>query len=69
VRQQTLRQLDYTFDLDSPTADGFPRVITPPQGSVPVSRGVGMKFYAVKNGEKRELLNISISTKTNSPFH
>jgi hypothetical protein len=44
-------------------------VITPPQGSVPVSRGVGMKFYAVKNGEKRELLNISISTKTNSPFH
>ena len=68
-RQQTTRQLDYTFDLDSSTADGFPRVIAPPQGSIPLSGGVGMKFYAIKNGEKRELLNISISMNTTAPFH
>ena len=67
-RQQTTRQLDYTFDLDCLTADGFPRVIVPPLGSIPLAGGVGMKFYAIKNGEKRELLNISISTTNNSPF-
>ncbi|MGO8805974.1 MAG: helix-turn-helix domain-containing protein [Candidatus Bathyarchaeia archaeon] len=68
-RQQTARQLDYTFDLDCLTVDGFPRVIVPPLGSIPFAGGVGMKFYAIKNGEKRELLNISISTTNNSPFH
>jgi len=68
-RQQTARQLDYTFDLDTLTADGFPRVIVPPQGSIPLSGGVGMKFYAIKNGEKKELLNLSISTTNTSSFH
>jgi hypothetical protein len=69
MHQQTFQQLDCVFDLDSPTADGFPRVISPLQGSIPLGGGVGMKFYAIKNGEKRELLNISISQKTNSSFH
>lgn len=68
LRQQTVQQLDYIFDLDSLTADGFPRVIVPPQGSIPLSGAVEMKFYAIKNGEKRELLNMSISKKTTSPF-
>lgn len=64
MHQQTVQQLDCVFDLDSPTTDGFPRVIAPLQGSIPLAGGVGMKFYAIKNGEKRELLNISISPKT-----
>jgi predicted transcriptional regulator len=64
LHQQTFQQLDCVFDLDSPTADGFPRLIAPRQGSIPLAGGVGMKFYAIKNGEKRELLNISISPKT-----
>jgi predicted transcriptional regulator len=68
MHQQTVQQLDCVFDLDSPTADGFPRVIAPLQGSIPLGGGVGMKFYAIKNGEKRELLNISISTKAASSF-
>ena len=68
-RQQTARQLDYIFDLDHLTADGFPCVIVPPQGSIPLSGGVGMKFYVIKNGEKRELLNLSISTTNTSSFH
>ncbi len=61
-RQQTVRQLDYTFDLDHLTTDGFPRIMAPPDGCTQLSRGlVKMQFYALKNGEKRELLNISIS--------
>jgi len=67
--QQPVHQLDYIFDLDSPTVDGFPRVITPPQAGIPLSGGVGMKFYAIKNGEKKELLNLSISTTNTSSFH
>ena len=69
-RQQTVRQLDYTFDLDHLTTDGFPRVMAPPDGCTQLSGGlVKMQFYALKNGEKRELLNISISTNNNSAFH
>ncbi len=66
--QQSVRQLDYTLDLDCPTADGFPGVIVPPKGSFPLSGGLEMKFYAIKNGEKRELFNIHMSTKNASPF-
>ena len=62
LKQQTVRQLDYTFDLDHLTTDGFPRVMAPPDGCTQFSGGlVKMQFYALKNGEKRELLNISIS--------
>ena len=67
--KQTVQQLDYIFDLDCLTGDGFPRVIVPPQGGIPLSGAEGIKFYAIKNGEKREPLNISISKKTTSPFH
>lgn len=68
LHQQTVQQLDYIFDLDSPTADGFSHVIVPAQGSIALAGGVGMKFYAIKNGEKRELLNFNISPKKASPF-
>ena len=68
-RQQTLGQLDYFLDLDSPTADGFPNVIVPPDEKFPLAEGYEMKFYAIKNGEKRELFNINLSTKTASPFY
>ena len=68
MHQQSAQQLDFILDLDRPTADGFPYVITPPQSSIPLAGGVGMKFYALKNGEKRELINISISTKANTPI-
>ena len=62
LKQQTVRQLDYTFDLDHLTTDGFPRVMAPPDGCTQLSGGlIKMQFYALKNGEKRELLNISIS--------
>ncbi len=53
LHQQNVQQLDYTFDLDSPTAEGFPRIIVPPQGSIPLAGGVGMKFYAIKNWRKK----------------
>ena len=66
--QQPLRQLDYVLDLDSPTADGFPSVIVPSQGQFPLAEGYEMKFYAIKNGEKKELFKITISTKTTTPF-
>ena len=68
-RKQPIRQLDYVFDLDSPTADGFPRIILPFQGSN--MRFVGnfeIKFWVIKNREKRELCNVGVSTKTTSPF-
>ncbi len=69
LKQQNVHQSDYIFDLDYPTSDGFPRVTAPPEGSFPLSEGISMKFYAIKNGEKKELLNITLSTKTTSPFH
>ena len=66
--QHPLRQVDYVLDLDSPTADGFPSVIVPPEGQFPLAEGYEMKFYAIKNGEKKELFKITISTKTTQPF-
>jgi predicted transcriptional regulator len=65
---QTARQLDYILDLDNPTVDGFPSMIFPPQSRFPLAEGFEMKFYAIKNGEKRELFNIGISTKNTAPF-
>ena len=59
--QQTPPQLDYILDLDSPTIDGFPSVIFPQQGSFSLSAGCKMKFYAVKNGIKRDLFTVGIS--------
>jgi hypothetical protein len=59
--QQDRTQLDYILDLDSPTVEGFPSVIFPQQGSFSLSAGFEMKFYAVKNGAKRELFIVGIS--------
>ena len=59
--QQNRRQLDCILDLDCPTVNGFPSVIFPQQGSFSLSAGFEMKFYAIKNGEKRELFSIGIS--------
>jgi hypothetical protein len=59
--QQTRPQLDYIQDLDSLTVEGFPSVIFPQQGSFSLSAGCEMKFYAIKNGAKRELFSIGIS--------
>jgi len=68
--QQPVRQLDYVFDLDSLTADGFPRIILPFEGSnMQFVGNFEIKFYAIKNGEKRELCNVGVSTKTTSPYH
>jgi len=66
--QQTPKQLDYILDLDSPTADGFPSVIVPKQSQFPLAEGFEMKFYAIKNGEKRELFNTGITTKNTPPY-
>jgi hypothetical protein len=59
--QQTHPQLDYIIDLDSPTVEGFPNVIFSQQGSFSLLAGFDLKFYAIKNGAKRELFNIGIS--------
>jgi len=48
-------------DLDSPTVEGFPSVIIPKQGSFSLTAGFDMKFYAIKNGVKRELLSVGLS--------
>jgi hypothetical protein len=58
---QTRSQLDYILDLDSPTVEGFPSVIFPQQGSFSLSAGCEMKFFAIKNGSKRELFSIGLS--------
>jgi DNA-binding CsgD family transcriptional regulator len=67
--KQTLHQLEYTIDLDTPTWDDFPSIILPQLDNTPHIGGVGIKFYAIKNGEKRELFNINISTKNITTFH
>jgi hypothetical protein len=59
--QEIRRQLDYILDLDSSTVDGFPSAIFPQQGGFSLSAGFDLKFYAVKNGEKRALFTICIS--------
>jgi len=69
-RQQPVRQLDYVFDLDSPIVDGFPRIILPFDGSnMQFVGNFEIKFYAIKNGEKRELCNVGVSTNTTSPHN
>ena len=69
LRQQPIRQLDYVLDLDSPTADGFPLVIFPFQGSNMQFTGeFEIRFSVIKNGEKTEICNVGISRKTHSPF-
>lgn len=68
--QQPVRQLDYIFDFDCPTADGFPRVIFPFEGNnMQFSGDFELKFWILKKGEKQELCNVGISRKTDSPFH
>ena len=53
LRQQPIRQLDYVLDLDSPTADGFPLVIFPFQGSnMQFTGDFEIRFSVIKNGEK-----------------
>ena len=68
-QQQPIRQIDYTFDFDNPSADGFPRAIVPSEAHMRFSGEFVMTFWAIKNGEKRELCNIHMSTKNTSPFH
>lgn len=68
--QKSIQQMDYTFDLDNLTIDGSPCLVAPPDGSTQLSGGqIQMKFYALKKGEKRELLNINVSINNTSPFH
>ena len=70
LRQQPIRQLDYVLDLDSPTADGFPLVIFPFQGNnMQFTGDFEIRFSVIKNGEKREICNVGISTNTTAPFH
>ncbi|MGO8806528.1 MAG: hypothetical protein ACLQO7_07990 [Candidatus Bathyarchaeia archaeon] len=67
LRQQPIRQLDYVLDLDSPTADDFPLVIFPFQGSnMQFTDDFEIRFSVIKNGEKREICNVGISRKTTS---
>ena len=47
--QEPVRKLDYIFDFDCPTADGFPRVIFPFQGSnMQFSGDFELKFWIFK---------------------
>ena len=69
-RQQPFQQLDYIFDFDCPTAEGFPRVIFPFEGnSMQFLGDFELKFWILKKGEKKEICNVGISRKTHSPFH
>jgi len=69
-RQQPFQQLDYIFDFDCPTDEGFPRVIFPfESNSMQFLGDFELKFWMLKKGEKKEICNVGISRKTPSPFH